>query len=155
MKVNYFNLNILIFYGFLFVILCSSSFIYAQNCNNYSTNCDLNDRSYLKGSTSQGIKIGNGQIVSVVGMVYEGNENYISFCSEFETGEIHFKILLADTKEVLYDNTEDSNKQSIILRVGLTAKVIIQITAPSAKYSFSESKCVGFLIAYKAFEKVK
>lgn len=140
--------KICIFCAFIFC----QTFLVAQNCQNYGTKCDLTDNAYTKGSISQGLKIPNGQMVSVVCMFYEGKENYISVCGEFDVGLIHFQILNFATKEVLYDNTEDYNKQNINLQVNVTTKVIIQLSAPNVKY-FTEAKCIGLLIAYLTIEK--
>lgn len=120
-----------------------------QYCQNYGSKCDLIDNSYMKGSTSQGLKIANGQKVSAVSVFYEGNENYISVCGEFDVGLIQFKILNAETKEILYDNADDYYKQNISIQVEITTKVIIQLSAPNAKFSFTEGKCIGLLVAYK------
>lgn len=135
-----------------YFILCYS-FSMAQNCQNYGTKCDLIDNSYAKGSVSQGLKIAYGQMVSIVCMFYKGNENFISVCGEFDAGLIQFRILNFETKEVLYDNTDDNFKQNTSLWVEITVKAIIQLSAPNAKYSFTEDKCVGLLVAYKTLEK--
>lgn len=136
---------------FYFVILYSAISL-AQNCNDYGTNCGLINKSYAKGSISQGLKILSGQVISMVCVFYEGMENCISVCGEFETGEINFQILNYDTREQLYDNSDDHNRQNISLNVEVTTKVIIHLSAPNAKYSFSEGKCIGLLVAYKTLE---
>lgn len=131
------------------LLMINTSKVSAQNCLNYHANCDLTDNSYAVSSMSLGMKIVSGEKLIIMGLFYAGKANYISVCGESGIGKIQFKILDYETKKILYDNSEDNLAQRIAISIEVTAKVIIRISAPSAVYAGTETKCVGLLIAQK------
>ena len=92
----------------------------------YKYNSESRSALFLKGQTSR-----------FPLSIYNGRDYRISICWDFNLGNrLEFKIIDADTDNVLYDNSTDEFASEFEFTVAQSRDVYIQIKVPGTSYNF-------------------
>jgi hypothetical protein len=146
------------------LILCffvGASKASAQKCYKYHEDyCDIPDFSYYYNGQSKSGLFSRGQSSQLKIVVFEGEDYFISVCSDKSFGALRFKIMEDnEAKNVLYDNTKDHLRQKVMFTNDRARKLIIEVavTKGSVKPGEdpNEQKCVGVLVAFRKSNKAE
>ena len=154
-QIQYLNILIL-----ALVILPMKTF--AQDCVDYHEigDCMLDRQKGFK-IYSQSKSVSMSPLDTVeFNVVFYGQKDYIlSFCTHKKMYPIHFTLVDPDSRQILYDNTNDRFIESLGIGFDVTKSLIISIQALARNSSEEEirnsSGCVGLLIQYKNYENRK
>lgn len=135
---------------------------FAQDCTNYHVlgDCMLDRQKGFK-IYSQSKSVAMSPLDTVeLNIVFYGQKDYIlSFCAHKKMYPIHFTLVDPESKQVLYDNTNDRYIESLGVGFDVTKSLAITIQALARESSEEEVEnnvgCVGLLIQYKNYDKRK
>jgi len=134
----------------------------AQDCVNYHEigDCMMEwQRGYKIYSQSKSVSISHMDTVEL-NIVFYGQKDYIlSFCAHQKMYPIHFVLMDQQSKQVLYDNSQDRYIESLGLGFDVTKSLLIKMDVLSRKATEEEIKdfigCLGLLIQYKNYPNKK
>lgn len=133
----------------------------AQDCSDFHlrTRSDCAEFTYgeykIYGqSKSALVELNN--MVSLQVIFYGGKDYAISFCSDKKLYPIHFRLIEAETRKVIYDNEEDDYIPGVKFGVNDTKAIIIEATAlGKSKKSYEPVVgCLGIRINWKKATKI-
>jgi hypothetical protein len=135
---------------------------FAQDCVNYHElgDCILDrQKGYRIYSQSKSVAMSPLDTVEL-DIVFYGQKDYIlSFCAHKKMYPIHFTLVDPESKQVLYDNTNDRYIESLGVGFDVTKSLAITIQALARESSEEEVEnnvgCVGLLIQYKNYPERK
>ena len=154
------HLRILQILSLVLIVLPLNSF--AQDCVDYHEigDCMLDRQKGFKVySQSKSVSMSPMDTVEL-NIVFYGQKDYIlSFCAHKKMYPIHFLLVDPESRQVLYDNSNDRFIESLGLGFDVTKSLIIKIEALARISSEEEIEnnlgCVGLLIQYKNYEQRK
>lgn len=134
----------------------------AQDCVGYHElgDCILDRQKGFK-IYSQSKSVSMSPLDTVeLNIVFYGQKDYIlSFCAHKKMYPIHFTLVDPESKQVLYDNTNDRYIESLGVGFDVTKSLAITIQALARESDEEEIEnnvgCVGLLIQYKNYDKRK
>jgi hypothetical protein len=134
----------------------------AQDCVNYHElgDCMLDkQRGYKVYSQSKSVSMNPLDTVEL-NIVFYGQKDYIlSFCAHKKMYPIHFTLVDPESRQVLYDNTNDRYIESLGVGFDVTKSITVTIQALARTSSENEVEhsvgCVGLLIQYKNYDAKK
>ena len=92
-------------------------------------------------------------------MVLYGERDYIfTICTETGYSPVHFKIMNAQSKAILYDNAEDEYLESVGFSNEYTQSVIVEITILAEKIepedAYDSRACIGINVYWRKVPKI-
>lgn len=134
----------------------------AQDCTNYHKLGDcIMDRSrgYKIYSQSKSVAISALDTIEL-NMIFYGQKDYIiSFCTHRKFYPINFRLIDPYTKEILYDNAQDSYIESLGVGFDVTKSLTVRINVLARKATPEEIEgymgCLGVLIQYLNYPEKK
>lgn len=143
----------------LFFLVMSD--LLAQNCSDFHlrTRSDCAEFSYgewnIYGQSKSALVELNSK-VSLQVIFYGGKDYAISFCSDRKLYPIHYRLIEAETKKVIFDNEEDNYVTGVKFGVSDTKAIIIEVTAlgKSKKTLEPVVGCLGIRINWKKTAKI-
>jgi hypothetical protein len=144
------------------LVLFFPGFLMAQDCDQHHIEGDCRfdlQKGYKSYSQSHSAQISPQDTIEM-NVIFYGQKDYIlSFCTHRKLYPVHFTLIDQQTKEVLYDNTEDDFLESLGLGFDVTKSLIIKVNVLARKSTDKEIEekvgCMGFLIQYKNYPKKK
>jgi len=124
-------------------------------CNGFNKEyCELPlSWDYEFDSQSMGTGIFPGQAFRIKAVLYEGNDYYLGFCKQEDSGNIQFKVTLEE--KVLNQNfakQENENLAYFELSIQKTVIAVIEVKLDknqNTSYNPSDLKCMGIIIGNK------
>ncbi|OFX83814.1 MAG: hypothetical protein A2W99_03000 [Bacteroidetes bacterium GWF2_33_16] len=91
-------------------------------------------------------------------VLYGGKDYIFVVCTESGYKPIHYRIINAQTKEVVYDNTEDEYIESVGFTNDYTQTIILEITVLAENIepqdAYDARACVGINILWRKVPKI-
>ncbi|MBI5217893.1 MAG: hypothetical protein HY958_03070 [Bacteroidia bacterium] len=139
---------------FLFVAYFALSFAHAQNCKNFESKCSSpGEKDFSRSAMSRTIKIRQKQRYTFNITLFENKEYYISVCGKSKLGNVQLKILSGADNKLMYDNAANGFVDYVNIKSELSQKLIVEISAPTGKFSGNDAECLGILIESRKFNK--
>jgi len=152
---------------FVFTVFAFLSFfvpqkhIQAQYCDRFheTSACRLaNDGSFNPYGQSKSAMVEIKKTFEYKLVLYGEKDFKIGICTEDGFGPVHFKIINARTKELLYDNMTDDYIESVGFTNDFTQSVIIEITVLAEgvepEDAYDTRACVGVNILWRKAPKI-
>ena len=151
--------NLIIFAIFSFIVIVQ---LWSQDCTNYHElgDCIMDrNKDFKIYSQSKSIAISPLDTVEL-NIVFYGQKDYIiSFCTHRKFYPINFKLIDPDTREILYDNTQDRYIESLGVGFDVTKSLTIQVSVLARKATPEEIEgyigCLGLLLQYRNYPERK
>jgi len=156
------NYNIfLVFTLFVFIAILPAKHVNAQYCDRFheTSACRLaNDGSFKPYGQSKSAMVEIKKTFEYKLVLYGEKDFKIGICTEDGFGPVHFKIINARSKEVLYDNITDDYIESVGFTNDFTQSVIIEIIVLAEdvepEEAYDTRACVGVNILWRKAPKI-
>ncbi|MCG8698663.1 MAG: hypothetical protein MI922_11470 [Bacteroidales bacterium] len=136
----------------LIVILSGCIHLVGQDCNNFhQDNCFKAEMDFQKSDQSVNIEVTPDEFIDIFLVAQDGEEYFISFCTEKKNKPVHFMIYdMNNPTKVLYDNSYDKYNQYISFDNKNTRKLKIVAAVKKGKKDPEGIKvCLGFSVEHK------
>lgn len=142
------KLNIL---AIIFILGISTSGAFGQECNNFEKKCPEPHKSFKSSASSRSFSLKKGGKITIAFNAMAGRDYFISVCGKGKAEDVQFKIVADNqgTSKILYDNAAVGFSPQKVLTMASSQKIMVEITAPKAKFEKGESECGGIKIAYR------
>jgi len=142
-------------YYIIGLLLLSTTALLAQDCVDYYrvVCCNIDrQKGYKIYSQSKSAAISVNDTIEF-NIVFYGFKDYVSsFCTQKDFYPIHFRLIDPNTRDILYDNTNDKHIKSLEVGFGTTKSLAIQINLLANNINTIELQndlgCIGLLIQY-------